>query len=246
MKNEKDRIFGFRPIIEAIKAGKEIEKIFIKKGLTGDLYQELFTLVRQSNIPFQFVPIEKINHITTKNHQGVIAFISQIEYQDIEKIVPGLFEAGKTPFLLIVDRVTDVRNFGAISRSAECAGIDAIIIPIKGSAEINTDAIKTSSGALHSVHISRSNDLPATIEYLKNCGIKIIAAHEKSKVPYYKENFNIPVAILMGSEETGISRELLSRSDAEVSIPVFGTIASLNVSVACGVILYEAVRQRSL
>lgn len=243
---EKDEfIYGTRAVIEAINTGKNIEKVFIKTGLNNELYQQLLSLIRENEIAFQFVPIEKINRITRKNHQGVLAFISPVEYTNIEMLLPVLFETGKIPALLILDQITDVRNFGAIARSAECAGIHAIIIPEKGMARIGADAVKTSAGAIHHIPICKVNNLFKTILFLKDSGIRIIAATEKADKIYTEGNFNSPVAIVMGSEESGISQQILNNADEKLKIPLMGNIESLNVSVSAALMMYEAVRQRN-
>jgi 23S rRNA (guanosine2251-2'-O)-methyltransferase len=244
MEND-EYIFGTRSVIEAIKNNRFIEKVLIKTGLENELFQELFHLIRENQIAFQFVPIEKINRITRKNHQGIIALISPIEYFNIEILLPGWFEKGIVPLILILDQITDVRNFGAIVRSAECAGVHAIIIPEKGMARIGADAIKTSSGALHHLPICKSDNLQKTITFLKDSGIKIIAATEKAKNIFTQTDMNLPVGIVMGSEETGISQQIIQLTDEQVKIPIFGKIDSLNVSVAAALIIYEAVRQRN-
>ncbi len=243
---EKDEfIYGTRAVIEAINTGKNIEKVFIKTGLNNELYQQLLSLIRENEIAFQFVPIEKINRITRKNHQGVLAFISPVEYTNIEMLLPMIFESGKIPVLLILDQITDVRNFGAIARSAECAGVHAIIIPEKGMARIGADAVKTSAGAIHHIPICKVNNLYKTILYLKDSGIRIIAATEKADKIYTEGNFNSPLAIVMGSEESGISQQILNNADEKLKIPLLGNIESLNVSVSAALMMYEVVRQRN-
>jgi len=244
MNKETEFIFGIRSVIEAIKSDKLIDKLVIRKGLTGELSQELLALVNELQIPYQLVPNERINRITQKNHQGVVAFISPIEFQNIEQIVPSLFEAGKSPLFIILDKVTDVRNFGAITRTAECAAVDAIIIPEKGSARISGDAVKTSAGALHKIPVCRVQNLLQTIKFLKSSGVQIVAATEKASDLYYHVDFSLPTAILMGSEDKGVEVEFLRISDKLVKIPVYGEIDSLNVSVASGILMYEAVKQR--
>lgn len=231
-------------IIEALKAGKEIEKVLIKKGLTGDLNNELFSLIKEFSIPFQYVPIEKINSITRKNHQGAIAFLSQITYDNIENILPSVYEKGEEPFFIILDKVSDVRNFGAICRTAECAGVHAVIIPSRGSAMINADAVKTSAGALHRLPVCRELNLKDTINFLKDSGLKIVSATEKSSDEYFKADLTGPIAIIMGSEDEGVSAEYLKLSDKRLIIPLQGEVQSLNVSVAMGIIAYEVVKQR--
>ena len=237
-------IFGLRPIIEAIQAGKEIDTLFIQKGLKNELFQELWQLVRLQKVNYKHVPVEKLNRLTRKNHQGVFAFISPINFHKTDNIIQDVFEKGENPLFLVLDRVTDVRNFGAIVRTAECSGVQAIIVPEKGSAAINGDALKTSAGALHNIPICREFNLKATIKYLKNCGLQIVGCTEKTEEKIYQLNFNLPTAIIMGSEEDGISPEYLKLCDYKAKIPMNGTIGSLNVSVSAGVILYEAVRQR--
>lgn len=244
MKQDKDFIFGIRPVIEAINSGKNIDKLMIRKGLKGELYYELMTLVKQFEIPVQIVPNERINRVTPKNHQGVLAFISPIEFQNIEQIIPTLYEKGKVPFIVMLDKVTDVRNFGAISRTAECAGVDAVIIPDKGSARISADAVKTSAGALHNVPVCRVKSLTKTIRFLQDSGVQIIAATEKASDYYYQVDFTMPTAILMGAEDRGVAIEYLKICDKMVKIPVLGEIESLNVSVAASILIYEAVKQR--
>lgn len=243
-KSDSDLVFGIRATIEAIKAEKEINKILIQKGLQGDLFHELKKESKGLEHLYQFVPLEKLNKITRKNHQGVIAFVSPVTYFQIEDIVPKLFEEGKNPLLLILDRVTDVRNFGAICRSAECMGVDAVIIPSRGSAAINSDAIKTSAGALHSLPVCRENNLKQTIDFLIESGIQIIGCTEKGAEDLENGDFSNPTAIIMGSEDEGISPEYLKKCNAKVKIPMIGHIESLNVSVATGIVLYEVLRQR--
>jgi 23S rRNA (guanosine2251-2'-O)-methyltransferase len=237
-------IFGIHSVIEAINSGKEIERILIRKNLQGELSHKLLDLAHQFKIPVQLVPVEKIDRITRKNHQGVLALISPITYSNIEEIIPRLFEEGKTPLILILDQVTDVRNFGAIARTAEVAGVDAIIIPEKGAAQINADAIKTSAGALHIIPICRVKSLALALKFLKNSGLKIVAATEKGEKFYDEVNLQDPIAIIMGSEEFGIEPSLLKMADEWIKIPQFGQIGSLNVSVAAGIMIYETVRQR--
>lgn len=241
---EKGFIFGIRAVIEAVKSGKQIDKLMIRSGLQGELIQELMTLVKEHQIPIQYVPNERINRVTMKNHQGVLAFISPIEFQNIENILPSLFESGKNPLFVILDKVTDVRNFGAITRTAECAAVDAIIIPEKGSAQISGDAVKTSAGALLKMPVCRVKNLLQTIKFLQESGIQIVAATEEANDLYYKTDFSIPTAILMGAEDKGVDMEYLRIANQMVKIPILGEIESLNVSVAASIIMYEAVKQR--
>ncbi len=241
-KNE--MIFGVRAVIEAIEAGKEIDKILVKRDMQSDLSKELFAALKGTLIPVQRVPVERINRITRKNHQGVVAFISAITYQHIEDLVPTMFEAGKSPILMMLDGLTDVRNFGAIARTCNCAGVDAVIIPAKNSVSVNADAIKTSAGALHTLPVCREQNLATTIKFLKNSGFKIVAATEDGDYDYTQANYKDPVCIIMGAEDTGIPDEHLALCDEWIKIPMFGNIESLNVSVAAGILIYEAIRQR--
>ena len=212
--------------------------------MKNELFQELWQLVRAHKVNYKHVPVEKLNRLTRKNHQGVFAFISPINFHKTDNVIQDVFEKGENPLFLILDRVTDVRNFGAIVRTAECSGVQAVIVPEKGSAAINGDALKTSAGALHNIPICREFNLKATIEYLKNCGLQIVGCTEKTDDMIYQPDFSVPTAIIMGSEEDGISPEYLKLCDHKAKIPMNGTIGSLNVSVSAGVILYEAVRQR--
>ena len=246
MQVKNEMIFGVRAVLEAIDAGKEIDKILIKRDILSELSRELFAAVKGTNIPVQRVPVEKLNRITRKNHQGVIAFVSAVEYASVETFVPYLFEEGKDPLLVLLDGITDVRNFGSIARTCECAGVDAIIIPSPGSVTVNADAVKTSAGALHTLPVCREKNITETIKYLKASGFRIVCATERGKINYTQSDFNVPVCIVMGAEDTGIPSEHLALCDDWVSIPQYGKIESLNVSVATAVILYEAVRQRHL
>lgn len=237
-------IFGIRAVIEAVEAGKDIDKVLVKRELQGDLFRELQAVLQQYEIPMQKVPLERIDRLTRKNHQGVVAFTSAVTYQKLEQIVPWLYEEGKNPFILVLDGITDVRNFGAVARTCEVAGVDAIVIPERGSVSVNADAIKTSAGALHSIPVCREQNLREAVLFLKNSGVKVVAATEKAAENYTASDFSVPVAIVMGSEDLGVSSEILKICDELVKIPQFGTIQSLNISVAAGVLIYEAVRQR--
>jgi 23S rRNA (guanosine2251-2'-O)-methyltransferase len=237
-------IYGTRPVIEALQAGKEIEKVLVVNGLRSEQFPELRQLMNDKDIPMQYVPLEKLNRVTRQNHQGVIAFVSPIVYEDYEQIVPALFDIGRNPLVLILDRITDVRNFGAIARSAECAGVDCIIVPARGSALMSADAVKTSAGALYKIPVCRSQNLKDTIDYVKACGLQVIAASEKATEYHFQADFTLPTAIIMGSEEDGVSYEYIKRCDKTIRIPMVGEIESLNVSVAAGIILFEAVKQR--
>lgn len=245
MIKESDLIFGLRPVIEAIKAGKTIDRLLIRQGLRGPLYHALMVEVKKHDVPYQIVPVERIELLTRKNHQGVVAWLSLIEFQKTENLLPMIFEKGEDPLLVALDGVSDVRNFGAIVRSADCLGAHAVIIPEKGSARITPDAIKTSAGALHYFPVCREKSLLRTVEFLKQSGLKIVSASEKTGTDLSSANLVGPLVVVMGSEDKGVSRELLAISDHKVRIPMSGEIASLNVSVAAGILLYEVKRQRS-
>lgn len=241
-KNE--MIFGIRAVIEAVEAGKEIDKVLVKKELQGDLAKELFSVLKDAGVLIQKVPVERLNRITRKNHQGVVAFISSVTYQSLENLIPGLYEEGKVPLLVVLDGITDVRNFGAIARTCECAGVHAIVIPQRGSVTVNADAVKTSAGALHTLPVCRVRNLYEALRFLQNSGIRLVAATEKADQSYTEVSYTDPTAIILGAEDTGISADSLRICDQMVKIPQFGTIGSLNVSVAAGVMIYEAIRQR--
>lgn len=239
-----DYIFGIRAVMEAIEAGKDIDKVLIKKDLNGELASELFGKIRANRILSQRVPLERLNKITRKNHQGVIAVLSAVTYHRLDHLVPQLYEDGVLPFIVVLDGITDVRNFGAIARTCECAGVDAIVIPEHGSVSVGGDAVKTSAGALHHLPVCRERSTAGAVRFLKDNGYRIVAASEKVDINYTQVDYTVPVAIVMGAEDTGISPEVLKLCDTFVSIPQFGHIGSLNVSVAAGVIMYEVVRQR--
>ncbi|MFY0593621.1 23S rRNA (guanosine(2251)-2'-O)-methyltransferase RlmB [Roseivirga sp.] len=240
-----DFIYGTRAIIEAIESGKELDKLFIQKDAKNELTGELLSLCRELSIPAQRVPIEKLNRITRKNHQGAIAYVSSVSFASVDNIISESYQKGESPFFIILDRITDVRNFGAIARTAECAGVNGIIVPSRGSAQIGSDAMKTSAGALNYIPVCRANNLKETIKSLKENGIQVIACSEKADQTIYEMDFTDPVAILMGSEEDGISPEYLKLCDGHAKLPIQGRIESLNVSVATGVISYEVIRQRT-
>lgn len=239
-------IFGTRAVIETINSGREIEKVFVQKDISNDQVKELFHLSRSLRIPTLKVPKEKLNRITRKNHQGVIAFTSAINYASLDNVLSSVFEKGKEPFILILDRITDVRNFGAIARTAECAGADAILIPTKESAQINSDAVKTSAGALNHIAVCRTENLKSELHFLKESGLNIVGCTEKASESIYGSELNGPIGLVMGSEENGISTEILKACHSLIAIPQLGKISSLNVSVAAGISMFEVVRQRSL
>lgn len=241
---ENEMIFGIRAVIEAIQADKEIDKILVRRDLQGELAKELFDVLHGTTIQVQRVPQERLDRYTRKNHQGVIAFISAITYQKLEDIIPFVYEQGRDPFIVLLDGVTDVRNFGAIARTCECAGVDAIVIPAKGSVSVNADAIKTSAGALHVLPVCKEKSINQAIRFLQQSGVKVYAASEKAAKDYTHIAYDGPTAIVMGAEDTGVSYENLRICDAMIKIPQFGTIGSLNVSVASSILIYEVVRQR--
>lgn len=241
---QEQQIYGIRAVIEAVNAGKTIDRVFLQKGLQGALYKELLATLQGAQIATQYVPIEKLNRMSKKNHQGVIATLSPVEYQDFEELVIGVTESGKVPLFLVLDHLQDVRNFGAIVRTAECTGVSGIIIPKRGSVSVTADAVKTSAGAVFRVPICKVDNLIDAVYYLQGSGIRVVAATEKTNNLLYSEDFTTPLAIVMGAEDIGISGGVLKVVDSRVKLPMAGEIGSLNVSVACAVFLYEAVRQR--
>ena len=245
---EKEMIFGIRAVIEAIDAGKVPDKVLIRRDMSSAIGRELLDKLDeyQLSASVQRVPVDKLNQYTDKNHQGVIAFLSPIEFYRIEDIVQNLFEQGKTPFFVILDGVTDVRNFGAIARTCSCAGVDALIIGTRGGAAVNGDAVKASAGALHTLPVCKVDNMQNALRYLRDSGITLVAATEHTDKNYTQVDMTLPLAIVMGNEEKGIYEENLKLCNEKVRIPMTGTIESLNVSVAAGVFIYEVVRQRLL
>ena len=237
-------IFGIRAVIEAIESGKDIDKVLIKKDLKSELAAELFAKMKEYSIVGQRVPVDRINRITKKNHQGVVAILSAITFASLDNVVPELYEKGETPLVVILDGITDVRNFGAIARTCECAGVNAIVISERNSAGVNGDAVKTSAGALLHIPVCREKTALNAVKYLKDSGFQIVGATEKGAVNYTKIDYAVPTAIVMGAEDVGISVDILKICDSYAAIPQFGHISSLNVSVAAGILIYEAVRQR--
>ncbi|VXB47081.1 23S rRNA (Guanosine(2251)-2'-O)-methyltransferase RlmB [Flavobacterium sp. 9AF] len=241
---KENQIFGIRAIIEAIQAGKEIDKVFIQKENQGELMQELMKTMKKGNINFSYVPVEKLNRLTSKNHQGAVATISPVSFYDLETLIEKTVNSQKSPLFLILDQLSDARNFGAIIRTAECTGVNGIIIQKQGSAPVNGDTVKTSAGAVFNVPICKVEHIKDAIYYLQASGIQTVAATEKTENTLYDINFTNPTAIIMGSEDRGVNPSVLKIVDHKAKLPMFGTIESLNVSVACGAFLYEAVRQR--
>ena len=238
------QIYGIRTLIEAIKAGKTIDKVFIQKGLRGALFSELEQLIKQEKINYAFVPVEKLNRLTRKNHQGIVANIAPVAFHNLENLVIDVTESGKTPLFLLLDQLSDVRNFGAIIRTAECTGVDGIIIRKSGNAPVTADTVKTSSGAVFNVPICKVDHIKDAVYYLQASGIKVVAATEKTTNTIYSVTLTVPVAIIMGAEDKGIAASLLKIADEKARLPMYGHINSLNVSVACGAFLYEVLRQR--
>ena len=242
--NKQQYLFGMHPVLEAVRSGKKFDKVLLKQGLEGPQFRELLDLLNEKKISYQFVPVERLNRAVRGSHQGVIAYISQIEYVSIEELVNNALATSDAPVFVILDGVSDVRNLGAIARSLECAGGNGIIVPAKGGAAINAEAIKASAGALMRLDTCKVPNLRLAAYYLKQSGFKLIAATEKVDRLLYETDMTGPCAIIMGSEGKGISSSMLELADEKVAIPMSGQISSLNVSVATAVVLYEAVRQR--
>ncbi len=244
-KEDENLIYGIRAVIEAMDAGRVLNRVFLQTGIEGELFKELRTKMKEHDIVFQMVPVQKLNRLTQNNHQGVVAYASPIEYQNLDEIITRVFENGEVPFILILDRVTDVRNMGSIARSAECHGVHALVIPSRGNAGVTADAIKTSAGALNKIPVCRAHHLKDVILLCQQSGIKVVACTEKTENLLHDVDMKEPVAIIMGSEEDGVSKEYLKVSDDKAKIPMQGTIASLNVAVSAGIVMYEVNRQRN-
>ncbi|WP_083265087.1 23S rRNA (guanosine(2251)-2'-O)-methyltransferase RlmB [Urechidicola croceus] len=245
MENKSSKIFGIRAVIEAINSGATIQKVYLQKDLKGNLFSELNGLIKEHKISTSFVPIEKLHHLSKdNNHQGVVATISQIDFYDLETLVNETLESDKNPLFLLLDQITDVRNFGAIIRTAECTGVNGIVIQSHGSAPLNADAIKTSAGAAFKVPICRVDHLKDALFLLQASEIQLVAATEKTENTLYDVDFTKPTAIIMGSEHRGVNPSILKMVDEKAKLPLLGEIESLNVSVACGAFLYETIRQR--
>lgn len=244
-KYKQEYIFGIRAVMEAIQQGKEIDKVMLKQGTRGELFQSLFALIRENNIPFQYVPDEVFKPVADRNHQGVLAEVSPVAYQDLNEVLDAVEAKGEVPFILILDRITDVRNFGAIARSAACAGVHAIVIPNKNSAKISSDAIKTSAGALYHIPVCRILNLKKLVRELKfDRKVYVYAATEKATELYTEADMTLPLAIVMGAEDKGIDEGILNIVNQQIKISLKGEIESLNVSAAAAVMLFEVVRQR--
>lgn len=245
MRSKTGLVFGVHPVMEAVQSGKNIEKVFLRQGIQAEGMSGLLPMLQQRHVPFQFVPVQKLNRMTGGNHQGIIALISEVEFTDLGELIPFIFDRGAMPALAVLDGITDVRNMGAIARSAVCAGLDAMVIPSAGSAQLNADAIKASSGALHSITVCREQKLTDAVKFMHDSGIQVVAASEKGNDILYDADFTKPVAFVLGSEDTGIEPGILRLADRIVKIPLYGSIGSLNVSVAAAVLFYEMVRQRN-
>ncbi len=237
-------IYGIHAVLEAFEAGKDIDKILLSKTLNDETAREISDRARQLGVPVQRVPVQKIDRITRRNHQGVLAMLAAVTYYRVEDLVPQLFDEGVNPFVVVLDGVTDVRNFGAVARTCECAGVNAIVIPDRESVSVNADAVKTSAGALNYLPVCRERNLVNAVKLLRDSGFKIVGTSDKQHLPYTKADYTGPVAIVLGSEDKGISPEIMKLCDTQVLIPEFGNINSLNVSVAGGIMIYEVVRQR--
>lgn len=243
--DKSDMVYGTRAVIEAARSGRQVEKVFLQAGINNDLMKELVSALKEHGIPFSWVPAEKLNRLTSKNHQGAVGFLSAVQYASLQPIIDHAYSEGRTPFLLLLDRITDVRNFGAVARTCECAGLDAIVIEEKGNAPVTSDAIKTSAGALHHLPVCRVKSLKQTMKELRDNGIQVVACTEKAAQDIYSADLSGPTALLLGSEEDGIAAPLLKDVDLLVKIPMKGKIESLNISVAAGVAIYETLRQKS-
>ena len=245
---EKEMIFGIRAVIEAIDAGKTLDKILLRRDMSSSLARELQAKLQNLPTPVQKVPVEKLNQYTDKNHQGVIAFLSPIEIQSIENIIPTLYETGRVPFIVVLDGVTDVRNFGAIARTCACAGVDALVVPMHRGSAINGDAVKTSAGALHSLPVCKVENMQNALRFMKESGLRLVAATEHTDKTLWSvsDQMKEPLALILGSEDKGIFPANLELCDVKVKLPMEGKIESLNVSVAAGIFIYEILRNRSI
>ena len=244
MTDKNQYVFGSRAVLEALEAGRQVDKILLKKDLTGEVVGELIQRARERDVPIQRVPLERINRVTRANHQGVLALLAAVTYYRLDQIVPALYDDGDNPFIVVLDGVTDVRNFGAIARSADCAGVSAIVIPERGSVSVNADAVKTSAGALNYLPVCRERSLTGALKYLADSGFLIVGTSDRNAELYTQADYTGPTALVLGAEDTGISPEVMSLCRSRVKIPEFGNINSLNVSVAGGILMYEVVRQR--
>ncbi len=240
--NRQQVVYGLRPVIEALASRQAVERVLLQNNLNSSLLNELRAKMKERDVPFQYVPVEKLNKMTTGNHQGVVAVIAAVAYRDVVEIMEQAAEGN--PLIVVLDHITDVRNMGAIARTAECTGVTALVVPDRGSAALNSDAVKTSSGALLRLPVCREQNLKTTVNLAKQYGYQVVAATEKGAVDYCDVDFRKPTLLVMGNEETGISPEILKLSDVRAKLPIVGEVASLNVSVAAGVFMYKALEQR--
>lgn len=238
-------IFGRHPVLEALQADQEIERVMLQQGTRGDFEKEIRHACKLRDIPLVVSPKERLDRLVRGNHQGIIAFTALIRFQSVDDVLAAVFERGETPLLLMLDGITDVRNFGAIARSAECSGVHAIIIPAKGSAQINAEAVKTSAGALHNIPVCRVNSLVSTLERLQSSGIHAFAGDLQARLPLFGMDLSMPTLLIAGAEGEGVQRALLQRVNERFVIPQVGSTNSFNVSVAVGIMLYETMRQRN-
>ncbi len=237
-------IFGIYPVLEAIKAETDIDKVYVQKDINSDKIEDMLKKLEALNVSINHVPVEKLNRLTRGNHQGIVALTSPITFAELEETVEKVLSSKKTPLFVVLDQISDVRNFGAILRTAECTGVDAVIIQKKGGAPVSGDTVKASAGAIFNIPICKVDHIKDVLYYLQGSGVKTVAATEKTETSIYSVDLKQPVAIVMGSEGTGVSKSILSIVDESAALPVLGEINSLNVSVACGAVLYEVVRQR--
>lgn len=244
-KSKQSLVYGRHPVVDAINTGTPMDKIFLQQGTRGDFEREIRQLCKKFNIPLQILPKERLSRFTKANHQGIVGMLSLTNYYRLEDVLPMIYEKSETPLIVLLDGVTDVRNFGAIARSAECCGAHALVVPKKGSAQINAAALKTSAGALTNIPVCRETSLVAAIEYLKLSGIKVLASDLKATKKIFDLDLKVPVALVVGSEGEGVSSKILKEVDQNFIIPQKGLTDSFNVSVATGIILYEVLRQRS-
>lgn len=240
-----DLVFGVHPVIEALESGKTLDKILLNKESKGDGFQHIRRLAKELGVAVSLVPVQKLNRVTRANHQGVLAFISPIDFHKTEDLIPTLFEKKGDPVVLVLDGITDVRNFGSILRTSECMGVDAVIIPARNSVAVNADTVKTSAGAVFNLPICKELHFGSSLQYLKEYGFSLVGASEKASVPVHKADLSGPLALVMGAEGEGIHEKTLEKLDEHVLIPMAGKTGSLNVAVATGMILYELVRQKS-
>jgi 23S rRNA (guanosine2251-2'-O)-methyltransferase len=237
-------IYGKHPVLEALKEGRPFEKLLIQRPATSDELRSIVSMATKQNVLVQFVPLQKLNSVTRKNHQGVVGFVSLIPYYDVADILAKVYEEGRTPLFLVLDQITDVRNFGAIARTAECCGVDALVVPAKGSALISADAMKASAGALNRLPVCKVRFLAEALDFFKLNGLAVFASDLKAGKMLYDCDLTIPMAVILGSEEDGVSPKLLEMADQNFIIPMAGNFDSLNVSVSAGIIMYETLRQR--